>query len=112
MFAAAVIISLLGRPQPGRNLQLSSEYNAYQAYATHATNLRADLLDGYDKMIPPISERTDVYDGKISMAGTEVGVNIRVFKVESVDTASSHLRLKVWLRMQWSDLRLTWNPAD
>ena len=50
--------------------------------------------------------------GKTSLAGTEVGVNLRVFKVESVDTASSHLKLKVWFRMQWSDLRLAWDPAE
>ena len=96
-------------------LGLLAEYDAaYREYAQHATNLRSYLKNGYDKMIPPISNRTDVYQGKTSpsMAGTEVGVNMRVFKVESVDTASSHLRLKVWLRMQWSDLRLTWNPAD
>ena len=96
-------------------LGLLAEYHAaYREYAEHATNLRSYLQNGYDKMIPPISNRTDVYQGKTSpsMAGTEVGVNMRVFKVESVDTASSHLRLKVWLRMQWSDLRLTWNPAD
>ena len=32
--------------------------------------------------------------------------------MESVDTASSHLKLKVWFRMQWSDLRLAWDPAE
>ena len=48
----------------------------------------------------------------VKPAGTEVGVNLRVFKVESVDTASSHLKLKVWFRMQWSDLRLAWDPAE
>ena len=90
--------------------------NAYREYASHATNLRSALLNSYDKMIPPVSNRTDVYEsaegGKTSLAGTEVGVNLRVFKVESVDTASSHLKLKVWFRMQWSDLRLAWDPAE
>ena len=103
------------QPVPAGLLALGLD-NAYREYASHATNLRSALLNSYDKMIPPVSNRTDVYEsvdgGKTSLAGTEVGVNLRVFKVESVDTASSHLKLKVWFRMQWSDLRLAWDPAE
>ena len=47
-----------------------------------------------------------------SAAGTDVKMQLRFFKALSVESAEGLLSIKVWLRMQWSDLRLSWNPAD
>ena len=44
--------------------------------------------------------------------GTLVEIGLRIFKVQHVDTSSGSLRLKVWLRLRWTDLRLAWDPAD
>merc|ERR1712185_718023 len=44
--------------------------------------------------------------------GTDVQVQLKIFKVESLDQSAGHLKLKVWFRMYWSDLRLSWDPAD
>ena len=72
-------------------------------FTSHATRLRASLLDGYDMAVPPTSVRAGV-----SKAGTDVGLELNFFKVESVSAAHGHMRLKVWVRMTWSDLRLSW----
>ena len=50
--------------------------------------LRAHLLDGYDKAVPPLSERA----GNYSKAGVDVSMQIRFFKVESVDAANGRVR--------------------
>ena len=70
------------------------------SYTAHAQRLRRQLFkkDTYDPMVVPNSSRSD---GN----GTDVFVNLRVFKVESVDIATSHLRLSVWFRTSWVDER-------
>ena len=70
----------------------------------HSTRLRSHLLnESYQKIVVPISNRPD---------GTLVEIGLRIFKVQHVDTSSGSLRLKVWLRLRWTDLRLAWDPAD
>lgn len=64
---------------------------------SEATRLRSDLLRGYDRLAAPI---------------TTVGVQIRFFKVEGVRAAEGSMRLKIWLRLTWSDERLRWNAAE
>ena len=82
-----------------------------KSYTVDATRLRQDLLHGpdiYDRLAPPTSDRTVNY----SKAGTDVAFSIRFFKVQAVDASKGHMRLKVWVRFQWVDQRLSWNPAD
>lgn len=78
-----------------------------RAYASHATALRAQLLDGYDLVVPPASSRTANY----SAAGTDVELEVAFFKIESVSAAEGRMRLKIWLRLYWKDERLAWDPA-
>ena len=102
-------------------------------------NLRSDLLSGairnktdhplydarfdmkYDKNSPPISSRiphTDPTDGTYSIgatlsdAGTDVQLQLRVFKLDSIDINAGSLQVKVWVRMQWVDERLAWNSSE
>lgn len=78
-----------------------------QSYTEYATLLRAHLMNGLDAAVPPKSVRTVDY----SQAGTEVRMSIRFFKVQGVSASEGQMRLKVWVRMTWSDLRLAWDPA-
>ena len=83
------------------------DYSSHD-YTKWATALRRDLFSGYDKVVPPRSDRLSNH----SRAGTDVGVQVRFIKVESVRPAEGRLRLKVWLRTWWVDQRLSWDPAD
>ena len=69
----------------------------------------------FDKVVPPISNRSRSTEGKqggfYSASGTDVEVQIRFFKIMEVDPANGAMRLKVWLRMFWTDERLAWDPA-
>mmetsp|Transcript_16775 Transcript_16775/g.49715 ORF Transcript_16775/g.49715 Transcript_16775/m.49715 type:complete len:361 (-) Transcript_16775:189-1271(-) len=69
------------------------------AASKSSKDLRHDLLDGYDPLVPPT-------------AGADVLVNLRVFKVVGVSASSSHMLLKVWFRQSWTDPRLVWSPGD
>mmetsp|Transcript_17534 Transcript_17534/g.44969 ORF Transcript_17534/g.44969 Transcript_17534/m.44969 type:complete len:711 (-) Transcript_17534:131-2263(-) len=82
-----------------------------------ATALREHILDGYDTNVPPPgnSIRTIVLPDGTSVetaTGCDVELQIRVLKFQKVDIADGHMSLKVWLRMQWTDSRLTWDPAE
>ena len=47
-----------------------------------------------------------------SATGTDVEIQIRVMKIQHVSIADGSLSLKVWMRMQWTDPNLAWNPAE
>ena len=79
-------------------------------YTPTASRLRADLLQAYDKFTPPTATRT-AESGTTSRAGTDVGLQVRFFKVQEVRANEGVMRLKVWVRMEWSDTRLAWDPA-
>ena len=81
-------------------------------YTAAATRLRADLLAGYDKEVPPTSTRLPENGTVYSEAGTDVEMQIRFFKVITVDASQGVMQLKVWLRMYWTDTRLSWDPAE
>mmetsp|Transcript_54036 Transcript_54036/g.126832 ORF Transcript_54036/g.126832 Transcript_54036/m.126832 type:complete len:689 (-) Transcript_54036:31-2097(-) len=77
-------------------------------FSREATRLRVDLLQNYDKVVPPESDRLENYSG----AGTDVEMQINFFKVQGVDASTGQMRLKVWVRMGWIDQRLSWDPAE
>ena len=58
-------------------------------------------------MVAPSSNRTVTY----SDAGTDDGLQIRFFKVDSIDVPSGVMSLKVWFRLSWTDTRLSWNES-
>ena len=104
--------------------------NMMYEYSSHASRLNWDLLlnGGYNKHIPPASNRslaavpvahdsTDTQAARPttmrslgSMAGTDVKLQLRFYKIESVDTSTGHMHFKVWLRQKWRDDRLAWDP--
>ena len=79
-----------------------------QTFAGHAADVRSAILANYDRLAPPTSVRNNTF----SNAGTDVGLQIRFFKMESVNMAEGTMSVKVWMRMSWVDTRLAWNPAD
>ena len=62
----------------------------------YVLSLREHLLSGYDKSVPPPSERANNY----SRAGVDVAMQLRFFKVESVMAADGRMTLKVWMRLR------------
>ena len=100
---SSICLLLVARPFAAE----AASPNAQASYWAHATYLRGDLLSSYDKAVPPSSVRTAGY----SQAGTDVQLQVRFFKVQQVTTTEGRMALKVWLRMWWSDLRLSWDPA-
>ena len=75
-------------------MQMSGSYA--KSFSHHATALREHLLSGYDKAVPPLSDRT----GNYSKAGVDVAMQLRFFKVESVMAADGRMTLKVWMRLR------------
>ena len=73
------------------------------------SKLRSDILsaDNYDPLVAPRSYRG--HDAG-SRAGTDVELNVKFFKVKEVSMSQGRMQVKVWLRMTWRDLRLSWHP--
>ena len=72
---------------------------------------------GFSKIVPPKSNRSKTLDPfevgtTLTDAGTDVSLQIRFFKVQSIKAAEGWMQLKVWFRMRWVDERLSWNPSD
>ena len=104
---AALALALVRASEFGPNYRASA--TAQQA------QLRADILGaaGYDKHVPPTSDRaaTAVHAEQYSAAGADIKMQIRFFKVEAVSASGGSMRLKIWLRMMWTDTRLAWNES-
>ena len=82
-----------------------------------SARLRAAVLarPDVDADVPPTSDRAATASGSLghySDAGTDVSLDVRFFKVESVLPAEASMRLKVWVRMAWTDTRLKWNETE
>ena len=103
----AVLLVLLSALPPTRAATPAAG-NALASYTDYATQLHADLLANYNKAVPPKSKRTVAY----SAAGTDVSLQLRFFKVESVTPAAGQMRTKLWWRTWWSDERLSWDPSQ
>ena len=103
-------LTLLALAQLGATATLVPD-NVVTNYSLWATRLRRDLLREYDLAVPPMSERQSPCCN-YSITGTDVYLQIRFFKVDSVRMADGRMRAKVWVRMTWRDMRLRWNPAS
>ena len=102
---------------PARRLQAGHSGQYAITFTGNATNLRHHLfhtydeqfVHSYDKHVPP----PDANRGAAhSEAGTDVSVQLRVFKLEEVNVNMGFMKVKVWVRMSWRDDRLRWNPKD
>jgi hypothetical protein len=93
-----------------------------KGYTAAASAIRKATVynPSYDRHIPPTSDRTFNFTGRgkngsdldVSEAGTDVTVELRVFKIQEANPAEGTMRLKVWLRQMWVDQRLAWDPAE
>ena len=100
--------------------------DAKAGYTGHATALRKDLLQEYDKAVPPDAgshhqrnftmmpprAREGAGYSTITETGTVVKVSTRFVKVKLVNLASATMEVKVWLWLEWTDKRLSWDPAQ
>lgn len=84
--------------------------NRDYSYTEHASKLYNDLLEDYVKAVPPMSKRGPSAFG--SEAGTDVSLQLRFFKLDSVEAALGKMSVKVWWRMKWKDDRLSWDPNE
>ena len=87
------------------------------------TQLHEHLIgdeSGYDLNSPPISDRSKYSDpngtrfsfaAQTSDAGTDVQLQLRVLKLDKIDITGGGMTVKVWIRMQWQDDRLKWDPT-
>ena len=75
--------------------------------ATHAI-----LLAGYNTNVPPVTNSRSSNNVAVSDAGTDIQLQLRVFKVDAVDAAHGQMSLKIWLRHSWVDKRLAWNETE
>eukprot|EP00966_Prymnesium_polylepis_P212486 4922052-Prymnesium_polylepis.1 len=68
--------------------------------------LKRDLLSitRYDNSVPPA--------GPAQGMGVQVGVSISAIKPFAMDLMAQRMRLFGWLRMEWTDARLVWDPAE
>ena len=84
--------------------------NLVPDYSSHAEG----LLQQHPARLQavPISDRTGGPYGHLSHAGTDVEVQLRFYKVFSANVAEGLMALKVWLRLEWYDERLAWDPAE
>ena len=89
----------------------ASEYhpNFQESFSSHASALHSHLLSSYSPAIAPSSPR-DV--NASSAAGTDVSMQIRFFKVDTIDAAHGKVSIKVWYRLTWIDTRLAWNASE
>ena len=55
-------------------------------------------------MVPP--------DSDVPGQGLQVQLQLRVFKIITVDMTSGTLRLQAWRRLRWKDPRLAWNVSE
>jgi len=100
-----------GSTDASRSQRLSTVANRGFNYSTSATWLNEHLLSGYNNFIPPPSSLRNETESH-SLAGTDVRVNMRFYKVESVTTAEGRMAIQIWLRFRWRDERLAWDPAE
>ena len=73
------------------------------SYTNHASTLHTSLLIGYVKTAPPVSERRVSY----SKIGTDVKMQIRFYKMQTIDATLGQLECRVWMRLWWTDARLS-----
>ena len=102
---SSLLLCVLSEPA-----SLAEAPNAIYEYTEHATALHNKLLaeSDYNSLVPPTSNRMTLG----SKAGTDVQVQLRIFKVDSLDQSAGHLNIKCWLRLLWTDLRLKWDPSE
>ncbi|CAF3545324.1 unnamed protein product [Adineta steineri] len=68
-----------------------------------AKKLYEDLMLKYDKRVRPVFNATETLN---------VGISLSVSQLIDVDEKSQIMTTNVWLKHEWRDYRLTWNPES
>ena len=91
-----------------------SDPNLQRSYSSWSTAVKDTIMANYDKETPPESESRDPSaSGDVySLAGTDVHLKVTIFKLDTVDVPQGTMRMKVWLRYKWTDMRLAWNSSE
>ena len=106
MFAVALATMV----QSSLESSLPAQYS--REYADFATTLQQTLLSNYNTNVPPKTLSRTPGNVAASEAGTDVKIQMRVFKVSSIEAANGRMSIKVWLRHSWQDTRLAWNESE
>ncbi|UJR14709.1 hypothetical protein I4U23_001702 [Adineta vaga] len=67
-----------------------------------AKKLYEDLMQNYDKRVRPVINATETLN---------VAISLSVSQLIDVDEKNQIMTTNVWLKHEWRDYRLTWNPA-
>ncbi|GAU97758.1 hypothetical protein RvY_08998 [Ramazzottius varieornatus] len=74
------------------------------AYAnTDAKRLYDDLLSSYNKLIRPVGNNTE---------RLTVKMGLRLSQLIDVDEKNQIMTVNVWVRQEWNDTKLKWNPKE
>lgn len=75
----------------------------YSIWDKDITNLRQDLLKGYDKYIPPVD--------RANRNITDVTILLFLRFVNDFDEVAGHLESTILIQAWWKDTRLSWEPS-
>ena len=104
-------------PLPDEQL-LPVQDDAAAANPIMTEKLRQDLLENYDRGSFPWehvwneSKSSPDYVNKGVVKGLDVQMNLNFHKIFEVDSTRSVIDIVAWVRLQWKDPRLAWNPSD
>lgn len=73
-----------------------------EEHKSHKHRLRDKLLSGYDRMVHPVLDHNQATTVNIGMALIHISLD-EMAGVTSVDA---------WMRLNWTDEHLTWEPSD
>ncbi|XP_048225040.1 neuronal acetylcholine receptor subunit alpha-5-like [Perognathus longimembris pacificus] len=69
----------------------------------HEDNLFKDLFQDYEKWVRPVEQLNDKIRIKFGLG---------ISQLVDVDEKNQLLTTNVWLKQEWTDAKLRWNPAD
>ncbi|XP_077986140.1 acetylcholine receptor subunit alpha-like [Glandiceps talaboti] len=67
------------------------------------TRIKKDVFANYDKYVRPAEDVSDV---------NIINFRLSVNQIEDVDEKRQVITTRAWLKQDWTDIRLTWDPAN
>lgn len=86
-----------------RLLVSSVEHYGISSANNHIKRLYDDLLVGYNRLIRPVHNNSDQLT---------VFIRLKLTQIIDVDEKNQVMTVNVWVRQEWQDYKLTWNPAE
>ncbi|KAL5004479.1 hypothetical protein ScPMuIL_017935 [Solemya velum] len=72
-------------------------------HATNTIEAESIELEDYNDNVRPYCETNDT---------TTLTLDVALRQILDLDEPNQLIKLSLWIRMSWSDCRLTWNPSD